>query len=235
MGSVVRFETSCTSRLLARCSLSYSCSSSFSNSSRVNVSPAFTPISSFSSAAVSDAPLCSHSHRMLKRISPVAMSSIRYSTSSLPKKSAGFSAAACSPCRNALPYWSATLSRSRAPRIGTRRVLEQDQAVSICAVVGERRELPTELILVANLLPHRPDDVDHFPVGDPLAAGAFALFALAAGDSALHRARDAGFRADRDVGLHAALPQRILTLRVRRVARRGARGPRRSACSRRSS
>ncbi len=47
-----------------------------------------------SSAAVSRAFLWTHSHRMLSRISPVAMSSIRYSTSSLPKKSAGLSAAA---------------------------------------------------------------------------------------------------------------------------------------------
>src|SRR4029079_4621912 len=98
-----------------------------------------------------------------------------------------------------------------------RRVLEQDQAVSVAAVVGERRELPAKLILLADLLPDRPDDVDHLPVGDPLAAGAFALFALAAGDRALHRAGDAGFRADRDVGLHTALPQRVLTLLVRRV------------------
>ena len=38
--------------------------------------------------------LWSHSHKMLTRISPVAMSSMRYRTSSSPKKSAGFSAAA---------------------------------------------------------------------------------------------------------------------------------------------
>ena len=53
---------------------------------------------------------------MPSRISPVAMSSMRYSTSSWPKKSAGLSAAAWKPRPKALPYWSATLRRSRAPR-----------------------------------------------------------------------------------------------------------------------
>ena len=38
-----------------------------------------------------------HTQTMLRRISPVAISSIRYMTSSSPKKSAGFRAAAWSP------------------------------------------------------------------------------------------------------------------------------------------
>ena len=73
-------------------SFSYSSARSRSNNSGENRSPAFTPTAS--SSAVKVAFLCSHSQRMLRRISPVAMSSIRYRTSSLPKKSAGLSAAA---------------------------------------------------------------------------------------------------------------------------------------------
>ena len=41
----------------------------------VNGSPAATPVAA--SSSVSGAALCSHSQRMLSRISPVAMSSIR--------------------------------------------------------------------------------------------------------------------------------------------------------------
>jgi drug/metabolite transporter (DMT)-like permease len=115
IGSVARFESSCTSRSLARWSLSYSSAINRRHSSSVN--RASSPMPTVGSAAVSCAPLCTHSHRMLKRISPVAMSSIRYSTSSSPKKSAGFNAAAWKPRPNALPYCSATLIRSRAPRI----------------------------------------------------------------------------------------------------------------------
>src|SRR5262249_12818341 len=75
-----------------------------------------------------------------------------------------------------------------------------------------------QLVVLSGRFPHRPDDVDHLPVGDPLAAGTLALFALGAGDGALHGGGDAGFGADRDVGLHAALPQGTLTHLVGRVA-----------------
>src|SRR6185369_8930379 len=59
----------------------------------------------------------------------------------------------------------------------------------------------------------------HLPVGDPLAAGALTLFALGPGNRALHAAGDTCFGADRDVGLHPALPQRELTEPVGRAAR----------------
>ena len=98
---------------------------------------------------------------------------------------------------------------------GSRRRLEQRQAVGVGLRVGQRRELPAELVGLPDLLPDRPDDVDHLPVGDPLAAGALALLALGAGDRALHAAGDAGLGADRDVRLHAALPERELAQRDR--------------------
>src|SRR5262249_30652913 len=47
---------------------------------------------------------------------------------------------------------------------------------------------------------------------------ALASFALGPGDRALHAAGDAGFGADRDVRLHAALPESILAQLVGRVA-----------------
>ncbi len=115
IGSVVGFESSCTSLSLALSNFSYSSSRSLSKSSTVNVSPAFTLVSL--SASLSFPPLCSHSHRMLNLISPVAASSIRYRMSSLPKKSAGFSAAAWKPWPKAFPYWRATLIKLRAPLI----------------------------------------------------------------------------------------------------------------------
>src|SRR4029450_13128375 len=100
---------------------------------------------------------------------------------------------------------------------GAWRGLEQDQAVGIGSRVGERRTLPTELIVLANLLPHRSHDVDHLPVGHPLAAGALALLALAAGDGAFHGVSDTSLGADGNVRLHAALPQRELSLGIGRV------------------
>src|SRR4029450_5256452 len=63
------------------------------------------------------------------------------------------------------------------------------------------------------------DDVNHLPVGDPLAAGARALFALGPGHRSFHAAADAGCGADRDVGLHPTLPERTLAELVGRVAR----------------
>ena len=59
--------------------------------------------------------------------------------------------------------------------------------------------------------------MDHLPVGDPLAAGAFALLAFGAGERALHAGRDAGFRPDGNVRLHAALPQREVARQIWRV------------------
>src|SRR5262249_36270247 len=61
--------------------------------------------------------------------------------------------------------------------------------------------------------------MDHLPVGDPLAAGALALFPLGPGNPPLHAAGDAALAADRDVGLHAALPEGTLAQPVGRVAR----------------
>lgn len=53
----------------------------------------------------------------------------------------------------------------------------QRQTVSILLRVGERLELPPELIVFTDLFPHRTHDVDHLPVSDPLAAGSFPLLA----------------------------------------------------------
>jgi hypothetical protein len=55
--------------------LGVSACSSRSNNARVTVSPARIPVCASSSVSV--AALCSYSHRMLRRISSVAMSSIR--------------------------------------------------------------------------------------------------------------------------------------------------------------
>ena len=87
----------------------------------------------------------------------------------------------------------ATLNQIASAAHGSRRRFEQGEIGGILVGVGQPRERAAELIGVADLLPHRPDDVDHLPVGDPLAARAFALFALGAGDRALHARGDAGF------------------------------------------
>src|SRR5207302_3726418 len=84
--------------------------------------------------------------------------------------------------------------------------------------VSERREAAAELVELASLLPDGADNVDHLPVGDPLAAGALALFPLGPGNRSLHAARDAGRGTDRDVRFHPTLPQRTLAQLIRRVA-----------------
>ena len=66
----------------------------------------------------------------------------------------------------------------------------------------------------AGALPHRPDDVHHLPVRHPFAAGAGALLALGAGDAPSSCSRSTpGLGADRDVRLHAALPEREAAVR----------------------
>ena len=92
-------------------------------------------------------------------------------------------------------------------------------ALGVLRRVGERRELPAQLVVLADPLPDRAHDVHHLPVRDPFARGALTLLALTAGDGPLHRRLDARLAADRDVGLHAALPQREVAVDVRRVDR----------------
>ena len=69
---------------------------------------------------------------------------------------------------------------------------EHEEAVRIGLGVRQPRTLETHLIGLPDLLPNRPDDVNHLPVGDPLAARALALFPLGPGNRALHAAGDAG-------------------------------------------
>ena len=54
----------------------------------------------------------------------------------------------------------------------------------------------------------------HLPVRHPLPAGTLPLFALSARCRFRHARRNAGLGPDRDVGFHAALPQRVLPLLV---------------------
>ena len=61
--------------------------------------------------------------------------------------------------------------------------------------IGQGWELAAELVGLADLLPHRPHDVDHLPVRHPLAAGPRLLLAAATGDGALHAVGDPGRRA----------------------------------------
>src|SRR3954454_13290641 len=78
----------------------------------------------------------------------------------------------------------------------------------------QRRELPADLIVLATLLPHGPDDVDHFPVRHPLAACTRLLLALTTGHRTLHRRLDTLRGADRNIRLHSTLPQRVPAILV---------------------
>ena len=84
--------------------------------------------------------------------------------------------------------------------------LEQHQIVGVLLIMGERREGASQLVGGPGLLPDRSHDGNHLPVRHPLAAGTPLLLAFAAGERALHAERNALRRSDRDVGLHAALP-----------------------------
>ena len=100
-----------------------------------------------------------------------------------------------------------------------RRGLEHQQCVGCGAVVRERRERASALVGRAGGFPYRTKDVDHLPVRDPFATRARLLLARAAGRGARHTLGDALRRADRDVGLHAALPERESAAAIRRVHR----------------
>src|SRR5262249_52348522 len=84
--------------------------------------------------------------------------------------------------------------------------------------ISERRECPSQLVVLSDPFPYRSNNVNHLPVGDPLATGALALFPLGPGNRALHAVGDAGLGADRDVGLHPTLPESTLTELLGRVA-----------------
>jgi hypothetical protein len=76
------------------------------------------------------------------------------------------------------------------------------------------RKRPAELVVFAGLFPHRPDDVDHLPMRDPLAARALTLLAFATGYRPLHTRLNASRRSHRNVGFHPALPERVLAERI---------------------
>src|SRR5207237_10332875 len=78
---------------------------------------------------------------------------------------------------------------------------------------------PYPLVVLSGPFHNRPTQVSHVPGGDPLATLAPALFPLGAGIRSLHAAGDAGLGPDRDVGLHATLPESTLAQLVGRVAR----------------
>ena len=78
----------------------------------------------------------------------------------------------------------------------------------ILGPVGQRREGAAHLIGLAHLLPDRADDVDHLPVGHPLAGGPLALLAFGPRHGPLHARGHALLGAHGDVGFHAALPER---------------------------
>ena len=89
---------------------------------------------------------------------------------------------------------------------GTGRVLERPQCAGVLRGVSERRERPAELVVVSHLLPHRPHDMHHLPVGHPLPRGALDLLAPPSHHCSLHGGVDGRVGADRDVRFHAALP-----------------------------
>ena len=82
---------------------------------------------------------------------------------------------------------------------------------------GQRREGTACLVGVADSFPDGANDVYHLPVRHPLAAGALLLLALGSSQSPLHAVFDALRRADRNVGLHATLPQSEVARAVGRV------------------
>src|SRR5439155_5868686 len=73
---------------------------------------------------------------------------------------------------------------------GPRCWFEQKEPVCIGSRVGQWRALQSELIGLSYFFPHRPDDVHHLPMGNPLAARTFAFLAFRAGDSPLHSVCD---------------------------------------------
>ena len=62
-----------------------------------------------------------------------------------------------------------------------RGIFERDERFRIIGRVGKGRKRRPSWFSCPDPLPDGPQDMDHLPVGDPLAAGAFALFALGAG------------------------------------------------------
>src|SRR5678809_196275 len=106
------------------------------------------------------------------------------------------------PTPKALPYCSATIS--------SRRGFEHRETVSVGLCIGERRKLPSHLIGFADFLPHGSHDRHHLPMRHPFPIGAFTLLAFGTGGCALHAIGDTLFRTDRNVGFHAALPEREL-------------------------
>ena len=78
--------------------------------------------------------------------------------------------------------------------------------------------MPSHLVVLSGLFPDRSDDVDHLPMRNPFPVRAFPLFALGAGNGAFHAVGHALLRADGNVRLHSALPQRKLTELVGRIA-----------------
>ena len=100
---------------------------------------------------------------------------------------------------------------------GARSGLEQHETGGIRGSIGQGREGSAQLVGLAHLLPHRPDDVDHLPVGHPLAGGTLALLTLGPGHGPLHAGGHALGRAHGDVGFHAALPEGTAAVAIRRV------------------
>ena len=100
---------------------------------------------------------------------------------------------------------------------GPRSRLECRQGCGVVFRVGERRKRASELVVFPGLFPHRPHDLHHLPMGDPLPARPFALLPLGAGDRLFHAALDPGLGPDGNVGLHAALPEGEATVQVGRV------------------
>ena len=66
---------------------------------------------------------------------------------------------------------------------GSWRRFERGETGRVGRRVREPGKCPPELVVLADFLPHRPHDVNHLPMSDPLAARALALFALGASQS----------------------------------------------------
>ena len=78
------------------------------------------------------------------------------------------------------------LPRESSKEMASSPSAEEHEAVGVILCVGERGKVPSKLVGFTHFLPHGAHDVDHLPVGDPLAAGPFFLLSGCPCDCLFH-------------------------------------------------